>query len=140
MPWLIASSKPLVDDDEISGGEILAEGTDGGDGEDVGAADAFQGVDVGPVGDGRGIMDVAPSVAGQKGDGEAIQAADQHLVRWLAPGGLDLDPSRAFQPVDLIDPRSSDHAEHGLHEGSLPSAAKRIDGSEGRGKRARHTE
>ena len=51
-------------EDEGSGGDVLAEGADGGEGEDGADAEGFEGGDVGAGGDGGGWEGVSWTVAG----------------------------------------------------------------------------
>ncbi len=104
----------LIDKDEIAGGKLFAERAAGRDADHVRDAQPFEGVDIGAVGHRGGAMDMAASVAGQKGHRHPVEPPGQDRVRGGAPGRLDALPCGAFQPVDLIQSRSADHPDHGL--------------------------
>jgi hypothetical protein len=104
----------LIDKDEIARRKLLAERPAGRDADHVRDAQPFQRVDIGAVGNRGGAMDMAAPVTGQKGHGHAAQGAGQDRIRGRAPWRLDGLPAGLFQPVDLVEPRSADHPDHGL--------------------------
>ena len=70
----------LVHDDETARCQFLPEGAAGGDGDHVGAAGAFQCVDVGAVVDLGRTDPVATSVTRQKDHPDAMQTAEEQII------------------------------------------------------------
>ncbi len=128
----------LVHDDEMPRRHRLAERAAGADRDQFGHAEAFQGVDVGAVGDGGRRMDVPPAVAGQESHRHAVQGAGQDRVGRLTPRRLDRAPFRAHEGVQLIDPRAADHADHRIRFRHAESS--RLPRPDARGPRARRRE
>ncbi len=105
----------LIDQHEIARRVIFAQAAHRRDRDHIGAAQPLQRVDIGAVVDRGGRLDMAAPVTRQKGHRRAAQAAQQHLIRGPTPGRFDLDPARPLQPVNIIDPRAANHADHGFH-------------------------
>ena len=76
---------------------------------------AFSRRDVGAVGHGRGRVDVAPAVARQEHHPRAAQRTVQQRVRRRPPRRVGGAPLRVLQPVDVVEARAADDADHRLH-------------------------
>ena len=110
----------LIDEHEIARCHLFAERPAGGDRDKIGHTQPLQRVDIGAVGHRGGGVDMAAPVTRQEGHFDAIQMPRQHRVGGGAEGAVDPDPLRAFQPLDLIDARAAEYADHALHDPHSP--------------------
>ena len=110
----------LVHDHKISRCHFIAERPAGRDADHICAAEPFQRIDIGAVGNGRGRMHMSASVARQKGHLYPVQRAGQDRIGGRAPGAFHGKPFGPLQPVDVIDAGAADHGNFRLsHEVAL---------------------
>src|SRR5208282_4974671 len=79
--------------------------------DDLGAAGALQGVDVGAEVELGGRHAMAAAVARQEDEAGALELAQEELVGGLAERRVHLDPARAAEPVDVIESAATDDAD-----------------------------
>ena len=118
----------LIHEHEIARRAVLAERPAGRDRDHVGDTKPFERVDIGAVGHGRGGMDMAAPVAGQKGHRHTLERAGEDRVGWRAPRGFDLLPRGPLQPVDLVESRAADHPDHRLCHSPKPPRLSDVTG------------
>ena len=105
----------LIGDDEVSGLDFLFEAADGPGGDYVGNAQGFEGVDVGPVGDGRRAEHVPFAVAGQQGNRYAGPLSQRNGAGGLSEGGIDFSLlALVVGGKGLVEAGSADYADHQL--------------------------
>ena len=97
----------LVGDDEVPGGVVLLQGSDGAGGDDVLASQLLQRPHVGPVGDvGRGVL-VLLAVAVEERDLHAVDPADEYGVGGFAVRGVGEDLFDHLEGVRVVDSGAS---------------------------------
>ena len=100
--------------DEGAGRQILAQRAAGRNRDHVRHARALQRVDIGAVVDRAGRLDMAAAVARQEDEIDALKAAEQEIVRGLAPGRFHAFPAPVFETGNVIDAAAADDAENCL--------------------------
>ena len=98
----------LVRDDKVHRLDLLAQGADGGEGDDGAHADGAQGGDVGARVDLVRRDLVVDAVAGEEGDGDARVLEDHDGARGLAPGGVDVERGDGSVAIDLVEAGAAD--------------------------------
>ena len=110
----------LVYDDKITRCHFIAERPAGRHTDHIRAAQPFERVDIGAVGDGRGRMHMPAAVARQKGHVDPVERAGQDRVGWRAPRAFHGKPLGPLQAIDIIDAGAADHGDFRLcHEGAF---------------------
>ena len=106
----------LIDDHEITGGHVFAEGPAGGNAKDIGHGEHFQRSDIGAVVHRRWCLNVAASVARQEHHLDPIERACQQVIRRHPPWRFHRHPVAVFQSVDVVNARSADDPDFCLHD------------------------
>src|ERR1700723_3180818 len=104
----------LIGDHEVAGLVLFAERADGGNGEDAGDAEHFEGVDIGAEVDLGWEQAVSAAVTGEEGDLTAFECAEDEGVAGIAPGGGDVFFVNAGETGHGIQPAAADDADFRL--------------------------
>ena len=112
-----AAVDELVDDDEMTGRQILAQAADRRQRDHFGAAEPLQRVDIGAVVQMAGRERMAAAVTRQEHAAHAGEAAFQQRVGRVAPGRRHAAPHFLLQPVHVIQAGAADDADDGLDAG-----------------------
>src|ERR1035437_1708895 len=107
------SINELVHNHEHAWPQILAQGTDRTDGDQVGHAGALQDINVGPVVDLGGRDPVPASMARQKYYRLPVQLTKQEFVRGFAKRRNHTLPMLPTQPFNGVNTAATNNAEHG---------------------------
>src|SRR5262249_9426730 len=100
----------LIDEDERSRRQILAERPHRGKRDEIGHTDPLQGVDIGAVVDVARREAVAAAVPGKESDIGLADPSDPDCIRRLAPRTLDHAPFGALHAGYIVDARAADNA------------------------------
>lgn len=109
----------LIDNHEAAGGQVFLKRAAGGDGDHIGDPCAFQRVDIGAVIDGAGRLDVAATVPRQEDQIDALEGAEQQLIRRSAPWAFDPLPAGIFEAGNIVDAAAAYDAEDCFGHGNL---------------------
>ncbi len=111
----------LVDQHEMTGGEVFLQRPDGRKRQDVGNAAAFHSVDIGAEIDATGRVNMAAPVPRQEEYPGIAEYTAKDGVRRRPPGAFHVDPLGILQPVDVIEATAADYAQHLVrHRPDLP--------------------
>src|SRR4029453_9027025 len=102
----------LVDYDEMTGRQVLAQRAAGRQRQDIADAGTLQGIDVGAVVDRGRRMAMAAAMARHEHHVEAIEHAEQELVGGLAEWRGDAAPLGVLQARNLIDTAAAENSQH----------------------------
>ena len=108
----------LVDENESSGSERLAQRADGADRDRFAAAGAFEGVDIGAVVYPRGRQAVAGAVTPQEYERLAVENAVQQPIRRRAPRGVHRFPTPILKAGEVVDPAAANDADGAFRHAS----------------------
>ena len=107
----------LVGHHEGAGRQLFLQRAAGRDRDQIGDADALEGIDIGAIVDRGRRLDMAAAMARQEHQVDAVEGAGQKLIRRFAPRAFDRLPLGVFQARDLVDARTTNDAENGFsHE------------------------
>lgn len=103
----------LIHEDQGAGWQVLAEGADGIDREQVRDADPLEAVDVGAVVDAAGCHAMSRTVPGQEGDRGPAQFAEQQGGGRYPEGTRHLLPALVVKSLEMVQAASTDDPEQG---------------------------